>query len=266
MSRRRDLKLKLDGLKEIEGIMAAMKSLAFMETRKLSSFLHAQQQAVRSIEAAAADFMNFYGSAARNVDEIVLLIGSERGLCGDFNERLLLNAATDKPIIAIGSRLESKIPDRLALLPGANVAEEVESVMTGVINLFSKLQAEQPRESVIGITAFYHSDESGGVRMRRLLPLSRTSGKLHAYPPLLNLDPPEFFEKLSEHYLYAALHEALYSSLMVENRYRLDHMESAMHQLGRKIGQLGTQHNRLRQEEITEEIEVIMLSVEALRA
>ena len=261
MSRRRDLGRKLDSLKDIEGIMAAMKSLAFMETRKLASFLLAQQRAVKSIEEAAGDFSNFYGSALREVKEICLLIGSERGLCGDFNEKVLLEAELGRPVVAIGSRLESKLSEPLALFPGANVAEEVEAILTAVVDFFATLQGKLPQEEVIGISAFYHNEEHGKIMKRRLLPLPQTSGKTYSHPPLLNVDPADFFEKLSEHYLYAALHEALYSSLMVENRYRLDHMENAMRQMDKKIGSLGKRYNELRQEEITEEIEVIMLSV-----
>lgn len=266
MSRRRDLREKLESLTEIEDIMTAMKNLAFMETRKLSVFLSAQQRAVRSIEALAADFTHFHGvESARKVMETGLLIGSERGLCGDFNERLLAAADPGIPVAAIGRRLESKLADRLDLIGGANVAEEVESVLTKVVDFFALLQAKLPEGEALGITAFYHSDETGGVRKRRLLPLPQQETVMaYSHEPILYLDPEDFHEKLSSQYLYAALQEALYSSLMVENRYRLDHMDNALRQMDKRIARLGQDYNILRQEEITEEIEVIMLSAEVL--
>ena len=52
---------------------------------------------------------------------------------------------------------------------------------------------------------------------------------------------------------------------MVENRYRLEHMDNAIRQLDKRVNRLQLQYNTMRQEEITEEIEVIMLSVENLR-
>jgi F-type H+-transporting ATPase subunit gamma len=69
---------------------------------------------------------------------------------------------------------------------------------------------------------------------------------------------------LAEQYLFAALHALLYSSLMAENQRRIQHMDSAVRRLERTSAELWQRRNILRQEEITEEIEVIMLSVEAL--
>ena len=120
--------------------------------------------------------------------------------------------------------------------------------------------------TILGVTAFYHSDDANGIKVRRLLPLPKiTQPDLHhSHPPLLNLAPMEFYAGLTEHYLYAALHETLYSSLMVENRYRLEHMDNAIRQMDKKLSQLKLKYNALRQEEIIEEIEIIMLSVETM--
>ena len=48
-----------------------MKTLAYMETRKLSRFLAAQQQVVDSIAAVAADFLgHFHSLVARSVNAL----------------------------------------------------------------------------------------------------------------------------------------------------------------------------------------------------
>ena len=51
---------------------------------------------------------------------------------------------------------------------------------------------------------------------------------------------------------------------MAENQLRMQHMDSAVRRLEKTSAELVHKRNILRQEEITEEIEVIMLSVEAL--
>ncbi|WP_447603858.1 F0F1 ATP synthase subunit gamma [Nitrospira sp. Nam80] len=56
-----------------------------------------------------------------------------------------------------------------------------------------------------------------------------------------------------------------FSSLMTEDLVRFQHMDQAIQRLEKDIGELTLKRNRLRQEEITEEIEMIMLSAEALR-
>ena len=60
------------------------------------------------------------------------------------------------------------------------------------------------------------------------------------------------------------LNEVLYSSLMAENRQRQAHMDRALQRLEEETGKLRLDCNRRRQEEITEEIEVILLSAEMM--
>jgi F-type H+-transporting ATPase subunit gamma len=83
---------------------------------------------------------------------------------------------------------------------------------------------------------------------------------------LLNLEPRRFFGSLGGHYLHAALHGIFYESLMAENRRRAQHMDAAVRRIDERSLPLVLERNSLRQEEITEEIEVIMLSIETLRA
>ena len=62
------------------------------------------------------------------------------------------------------------------------------------------------------------------------------------------------------------LHEIFYSALMTESRERLTHLEGALHRLEKETSELRLKRNILRQEEITEEIELIMLSAEQLKS
>lgn len=52
---------------------------------------------------------------------------------------------------------------------------------------------------------------------------------------------------------------------MVDNRQRLLHMDGAVRWLDKSSEELLLHYNRLRQEEITEEIEVILLSAKAVQ-
>ncbi len=260
MGRRHDLSTRLASLGEIGDIMTAMKNLAFMETRKLASFLSAQRLAVEAMENAIADFTSFYGrNPQAETREICLLIGSERSFCGDFNVKLARTreeVLPGIPVVAVGNRLANLAPD--ILIPGANVAEEVEPVLASLVDALEKMQGESG--SALGITAIHHEEES--VKSRRLLPLPDLPSPGFSHPPLIQLEPFLLYEKLSGHYLYVALHEVLYSSLMEENRHRIDHMENAISRLKERVERLKKRFNMMRQEEIIEEIEVIMLSVD----
>ena len=70
--------------------------------------------------------------------------------------------------------------------------------------------------------------------------------------------------ELIDHYLFAILHKIMYVSLMTENVRRMQHLEGAVHHLDDKSAELLRECNALRQEEIIEEIEVILLSASDL--
>ena len=276
MSKRREVKQRLTSLDEIDGIMVAMKNLALLETRRLAAFLDTQRRAVASIEAAAGDFLSFYPQASAHTggmqQMLLVVIGSERGLCGDFNETLLepLAAAAqqaDTLLVAVGRRLETKLQGDAritAFVEGPSVGEEVQVALVRLVKVLSELQ-QQRTEEVWRISALYHDDESGEARLRQLLPLAESAVRsAYSHPPLLNLEPTQFLSQLTDQYLYAALHEVFYASLMAENRKRLEHMENAIRRMEKDEAQLRLRYNALRQEEIIEEIEIIMLSAEAL--
>jgi len=274
MSKRREVKGRLATLDEIDGIMVAMKNLALLETHRLESFLATQRRAVASIEAAAQDFLGFYPETAAHpggARQLLLVVGSERGLCGDFNETLLAPLAAamqqDTLAVVVGRRLEAKLQgdQRIAaFVEGPGVAEEVPAALVRLAGVLGELQQQRPEEAW-RIGALYHDDESGAPRLRQLLPLAAPETKpVYSHPPLLNLEPAQFLSQLTSQYLYAVLHEVFYASLMAENRKRLEHMDSAIRRLEKDEAKLRLRYNALRQEEIIEEIEIIMLSAEAL--
>ncbi len=274
MSKRREVKERLATLDEIDGIMSAMKNLALLEIRKLEVFLATQHRVVASIETAAQDFLSFYPQADTDgLQQLWIVMGSERGFCGDFNETLLqfLNAngaQADTQLIAVGRKLETKLHDDprvTAFIEGHSVAEEIHVTLLRLMEVLNTLQQQFDLTKIGCISAVYCDDESNAVRLRQLLPLAASKMKAtFPHPPLLNLEPTQFLSQLTDQYLYAVLHEVFYAALMTENRKRLAHMDNAIHRLEKDEAELQLRYNRLRQEEIIEEIEIIMLSAEAL--
>ncbi|MFI3158184.1 MAG: F0F1 ATP synthase subunit gamma [Methylococcaceae bacterium] len=277
MSLSRELQLHITQLKEIRSILNAMKNLAFMEIHKLQRFKAMQGQAVANIERAAFDFLNFYpdlAEADEDAAHICILLGTERGFCGDFNESLVnaIASQTYTGIIAIGSRLcnrlEGVTPAVMAMLEGANVAEEVSEIINRLIDtISSNSEAMNEVASPFQLTVVYRDDTSNRISRRQVLPpfLQPPKQTFHyGNPPVLNLQPGEFFADLVDHYLFAVLHEIFYISLMAENNSRLQHLEGAVNHLDDETVKLQRKSQIYRQEEITEEIEVILLNAENL--
>ena len=192
---------------------------------------------------------------------------SEQGFCGDFNESIVARARTicaepNAPACwtVVGQRLVSRLGDddrKVWRCPAP-------AVLLRLTRELNRLLATEAMTGY-GLSALYHCDASGDIRLRRLLPLrDLPSVPARAHPPDLNLPPAEFLTGLTGHYLYAVLNEVLYSSLMAENRQRLAHMDRALDRLEEDTARLRLAYNARRQEEITEEIEIILLSADML--
>ena len=277
MTRRRKLERHRQSLAEIRDIMNSMKTLAYMETRKLARFLDAQHAVVQSIEDVAADLLSFYPETLLEAQEampVYVLIRTERGFCGDFNHALLKyleSALQEHPpgspvLIATGRKLYTLLEGDArvaAQIDGASVAEEVTSVLSQVVRELSALQEQNRMLNVCGL---YHGGEDGIVMQKLLPPFQHYLHQSPHFPrpPVLNQSPREFLTELTDHYLFAALHEMLYTSLMAENRQRVAHLEGAVKHLDDESAKLMRQSNILRQAEIIEEIEVILLSAASL--
>jgi len=273
MTRRRDLERHRRSLDEIRGILNSMRTLAYLETRKLTRFLETQHRVVESIEAAAADLIGFHPDLLPSLGEqrpVYLVIGSEHGFCGDFNHRLLQsleaprNAAGsgERPLIAVGHKLHALMAGddgETRLIGGAGMVEEVTPLLNTLIELLTDLSQ---RPLVDSVYCLYHKGGEG-IELRRLLPPFDSllpPPNRFSHPPLLQRSPAELLLSLTEHYLFAALHEVFFYSLLAENQHRVNHTEGAVRHLDETSTKLAHRCNALRQEEIIEEIEVILLS------
>ena len=278
MSKRHEADRHLQALGDIRHIMGSMKMLALLETRKLTRFLVTQQQVVRDIEVMAADFRSFFAISpvlSDNTRHVYLLLGSERGFCGDFNETLLhalddrigLDGVEDPLLVAVGRKLDVRLDGDarlVALVDGASVAEEVEAVLGRLVH---ELDLMQERYGPFRLTVISHAIDSGQPQAVSILPPFQqdvpvpTSG----YAPQLNLSPEAFFADMLDQYLFAVLYALVYAALMTESRRRMQHLEGAISRLDEQVSALTQRRNVLRQEEITEEIEVILLSAKAVQ-
>lgn len=270
-------------LQEISGIMTAMKSLALVETRKLARFIDHQQRMRANIESAAADFVQFHpglhDADADNVlvPRVLIVIGAERGFCGNFNERIVQALArfehpqATATLVVIGHRLGTRLaghPQVRARLDGATVSEDVPAVLDRLVDALQALR--RPGDARATLLQCLGHNAAGEPALVQLLPLPQsvvthasTAGLARPEPPLLQLPPATFYRELLDQFLLAALSGQLYTSLAAESRQRLAHMAHALDRLDETLGRLALKRNALRQERIIEEIEVMLSSAMA---
>src|SRR5690606_23604394 len=93
-------------------ILAGMRTLAAVELQRVTRLQDAAEALRQGLEAAVA--AHFAGRPPQAPEAgVCVLLGSEKGLCGDFNERLLAAAAGDAgPLVLVGSKLAAGAVDR----------------------------------------------------------------------------------------------------------------------------------------------------------
>lgn len=264
MSSQADLRQRYARLQEISSIMSAMKSLAFVESKKLAHFIEHQRLMLSNIETAAADFQSFFTIEHYDATQpaILIVIGSERGFCGNFNERVIdaLNAlpiihTAATQLVIVGSRLKAKLNERsdvIAWLDGPTVTEEVPSILDRIMDAL---------HTASGSALFVLAHETQGETiLKQILPFEPKSVHNFTNPPVLQLAPSEFFAEMLDQYVLAIFYGLLYESLAAESHQRLAHMENALSHLDETIANLTLKRNAIRQEKIIEEIEVILSS------
>jgi F-type H+-transporting ATPase subunit gamma len=276
MSERREITRRLGTLGDVAEIMEALKNAAMVEAIRLRRYVPAQQRVVRTVEAATQDFLTHYPQllqASAAAGEILLVVGSERGFCGSYNQELAAalererasRGTADATVVVVGRRLASRLSQRLklaAMVEAPSVADEVQPAITRLIASLQSLPAARGGLLPLAMTVLYHETTGRFSEVQVKQPFRGFAGDGHAFgdPPRLYLDPLAFFHELTDHYLFAVLHELFYSALLAENERRLQHLEGALSRVNRTREELTLRGNALRQEEITEEIEIILLS------
>ena len=258
MSQRREIEARLALYGDLAGILGAMRSFALAELHRVSHHEEAQQQVVEVLRQALRDVACFQPPAVAGRLDAWLLIGSVRGFCGSFNEDVVRAWQADgdprQPVIVVGERLVATMPEDAKVFPvaGADGGIDAAAAIDRILVAFDVAcrSVGQP----CGLLACLRDED--GARVQRLLPLPVTAVS-HALPPLVNEAPATVAAGVAEHFLFHHLLALLLRSIRVENRQRLMQMENALRHLEQGADELARQRNRLRQEEIVEEIEVI---------
>lgn len=258
MSQRREVEARLALYDDLTGILGAMRSFALAELRKIAQREAAQQQAVQTLAAALDDLSAALAPKVdeRRANDIWLLLGSTRGFCGGFNEEVVRCWREQTQglgrVVLCGERLHDMFEDREGWLRlnGAEGGLDAPAVIDRILAAVAELGGDR-----CGLMVCLRDEH--GARSQRLWPLPPPR-RLNANPPLTYMPLAEVASGVAEHYLFHSLLALLLRSIRVENHMRLLQMETALRHLEAGTEDLKRQRNRLRQEEIVEEIELMV--------
>ena len=261
MSRRHELDARLALYHDLGDILGAMRSFALTELRRIAQKEAAQHQTASILFDALNDMAPALLEPEPITHDVFALIGSVRGFCASFNEDVLNFWRKHKEdidhTIVVGERLASLIEEneQAAPISGAANSSGIMPVIEAILSAY--WQIRDASNSNPGLVIVMH--EADGVISKRLWPIQPEGARMPKEMPHTNELPTLVATSVAQHCLFHMLVSFLLRALHTENHMRLMQMESAMKHIDENKATLLTKRNRLRQEEIVNEIELILM-------
>ncbi len=262
MTSQHNLNTKRELYGTLNKILGALKALAYAETQKLQRQIGPQHEVTERMRTAVSRLLGLNTGSGPNLRPIIV-IGTERGFCGDINQRLTetmksLGNGQHCAWILVGDRLRQAagdLPDVTAQISGASIAEDVEPVAEQLMSVLRDIDEQSP---LLATEILYLQDQDNPLVHYPLFPEPQTTGEIAGPTPLHYRPPTELLQELIPLYLFTVLQSCLKESLLNENRKRLSHLENATRHLEERLGALALKSNMLRQEKIIEDIEALL--------
>lgn len=273
---------------DIQSIVRTMKSLSAVSIRQFEQAEMVLADYERTIELGLIALLRAQRWGALPMpmattghkEDAVIVIGSDRGLCGGYNDtiaRFATGHISDDTgmILAIGARAAAALdaaghaPNQVFAQPGsvAGLTPLVQSII---------LEIDQwTRERGITRVRLFHNRRRRGVsavpRTRTVLPMSdatltRLSRADWPGPglPFFRMDRAALLSQLIQHRLFVLIYRALAEALASEHATRLAAMQSAERNIRDRKDDLTTRFRRKRQETITRELLDVIAGFQAV--
>ncbi|ETW98252.1 MAG: hypothetical protein ETSY1_19525 [Candidatus Entotheonella factor] len=284
------VKRQIQTAEDLQSVVRTMKALSAVSMRQYElavSALEAYHQTVEmGLHAVLRDApyaMDQAGSTP-NDDLGVLVLGSDQGLCGRFNDQIvdaalaaLSNLGAEAKryrIVAIGARAAARLEEMgQPVTEALNMPASLAGVTPMVQELLIHLDGWRSTWRLGRVVVFHNRLLSGSVYQPHTVQLfpfyvaSRERAARRDWPSrslaMFTMDRELLFSSLLRQHLFVLLYRSLVESLASENASRLASMQAAERSIEERLDDLRTQFRYQRQHAITEELLDIVAGFEA---
>lgn len=213
---------------------------------------------------------------------VLVVLGSDHGLCGAYNEAVARAAAGDADaqtarILCVGAQMEDALhgeglSPEPSLLPPAS-ADGLSRLAGALVTRIESLRQDAPGD--LTVTLYHMRRGDHGLQAPAAQPLlpvdAALMADLAARPwasrslPQLGQPAPQLAATLIRDLLFATLHRAAAEALVTENAARLSRMQQAERAADERLQDLSAETRQIRQAEITTELLDVITGFEALR-
>ena len=287
MASGRDLKRRITSVKSTQQITKAMKMVAAARLRRAQDAIVRARPYAYAIKDVVQNLATVEGLAEahkllarRDVKKVnVILLTSDRGLCGSFNSSLIKRAETlyktesskyDSIVFTtIGKRGFEYL--KLRKLP---IAKNYNDFFRGLNYAKAQAMADELLEGFLNgefdeirvIYAEFKSAISQIVRQETLLPIQLEAGAAKTSADFVfEPNASAVLESLLPRYFRAKMYKSILESQASEYGARMAAMDNATKNAGEMIRKLTLEFNKARQASITKELLEIISGAEALK-
>lgn len=283
-------KSRLDNLNAVEPLLGALRTISMSTWQKAQNKIGKMKQPERHyhqlLNVILPEIQQARGLQSKKpknvrpeVDTILLIIGSERGLCGKFNENLVDHAIrwiaeqdfTSHELWAMGSRMALALDRKglsyaqLHLLSASDLTSYQQTYLLSQqwLAAFESYQFNH-------ITVLYNQSVRIGklefstypLLPYKIEPLSQPLSDLPERwpPPIIETEPEGIYRQIVQHTLAASLYKILLRSSIAEHSTRFRMMEEAKQNAEELITELERVINAERKRKITQQMQELAVS------
>jgi F-type H+-transporting ATPase subunit gamma len=283
---------RIETTQDLQSLVRSMKTLSAIGVRHLEQAEAALRHFRRTIDMGLQVVLGKHSlrhapRKAAGGAQVLVVFGSDRGLCAGFNETIAELASRHVArealareqfhVMAVGTLAATRL-EALGLAPDAVVqtagsVKGLAEICERILIRLDELQLSRGVQSVA--TMFNRRDAEGDVApsahvllpiaLDRLRSLERAPWPSRRLPAFA-VAPEALFSWLVRQHLLADLYHAALSSMAAENSARLMAMQRAERNMNGKLEAMQAEFRRLRQDAITTELMDIAGSYEVLRS
>lgn len=272
---------------DLLSVVKTMKSLAAVNVRQFETAARSMDEYSRVIETGwQALFRNHVHiqSGKRSSVAVCLVIGSDQGMCGQFNDAIVQFAMDETSSLktqgvipyywTAGERVRAGVEEENKVeqhffLPSSQDA--ISDLMFTIVQHFAGLHEKQQIEMLF---LYYNRLGRGGMYESvslQVLPFDTKWSKQHKETswssrslPIIGMDMDAFFEHIFRQHIFASIYKAFAQSLASENAARLSAMQAAEKNILELEEKLQGKFRETRQSAITAELLDIISGFESL--
>lgn len=283
---------QIDHSEDLQGVVKTMKAMAAVTIRQYEEIVEAVNKYHQIIAKGLHIVVNRQPELIKalspgNREEIgAIVLGSEIGMCGQFNEEIAayalekMNAIQPntgkRKVIVLGLRLSGLLQSEgQSIIAELDLPGSPRTITSSVQELVLQVEDWRISQGIENIFIYYNEKESGSSYNQKELRLWPPDFKKWQrlsemrWPsrclPTYRTDIRRLISALIRQTIFVSIYQALAESLASENASRLAAMQAAEKNIEEHLSELRTQYNHERQSSITAELLDIASGFEALR-